>query len=395
VTDLGSNDPTGFPVTGGWFDDDPVADRQFFELCPTRGFMLESGTVLMGARLAFETYGRLNEDKSNAVLVHHALTGDMHPASHRAGRSEPGWWERVVGPGRTIDTTNVFVVCVNVLGGCGGSTGPLSINPTTGTWYGPTFPQVSIRDQVRAQAQLADHLGIGSWLSCVGGSMGAMQSIEWAVTYPDRVCSVVAIASTAAATAQQIGWSYAGRLAVRSDTNFKAGWYYENAPGHGPHRGMVAARALAMVHYRSDAEFNRRFGRTSRGDVVRDESAFDIESYLNYQGLKFVKRFDANSYLVLNRMMDLHDVGRGRGGVAKALARVRCPLLSASVTSDFLYPEYQQLELVDGFEAAGQWSQHVRIVADTGHDGFLTHGDQIEPHIHAFLDKVSCDYQGD
>ena len=379
------------PVTGGWFDDGPVADRQFFELCPDRGFALECGVTLRGARLAYETYGELDATASNAVLVHHALTGDMHPASHPVRRSEPGWWEKVVGPGLTIDTDRYFVVCVNVLGGCQGSTGPMSIDPSTGTWYGPTFPQVSIRDQVRAQAQLADHLGIERWLACVGGSMGGMQSLEWAVTYPDRVRSVVAIASTAAATPQQIGWSYAGRVAVMADTGYRDGWYYDAEPGEGPHAGLAAARVVAMIHYRSEGEFNRRFARNSRGDAAREGAAFDIERYLAYQGDKFVRRFDANSYLVLNRMMDLHDLGRGRGGVMAAMSRVRCPLLTASVTSDFLYPEYQQLELVDGFEAAGQWAQHVLIDADTGHDGFLTHGEQVEPHIHAFLDKVSAD----
>ena len=379
------------PVTGGWFDDGPVADRQFFELCPDRGFALECGVTLRGARLAYETYGELDATASNAVLVHHALTGDMHPASHPGRRSEPGWWEKVVGPGLTIDTDRYFVVCVNVLGGCQGSTGPMSIDPSTGTWYGPTFPQVSIRDQVRAQAQLADHLGIERWLACVGGSMGGMQSLEWAVTYPERVRSVVAIASTAAATPQQIGWSYAGRVAVMADTGYRDGWYYDAEPGEGPHAGLAAARVVAMIHYRSEGEFNRRFARNSRGDAAREGAAFDIERYLAYQGDKFVRRFDANSYLVLNRMMDPHDLGRGRGGVMAAMSRVRCPLLTASVTSDFLYPEYQQLELVDRFEAAGQWAQHVLIDADTGHDGFLTHGEQVEPHIHAFLDKVSAD----
>lgn len=388
-----SNSPSSsdLPVSGGWFDDDPPADRQFFDLCPDRGFTLEAGATLRGARLAFETYGELAPDRSNAVLVHHALTGDMHPAAHPHVGSEPGWWQNVVGPGLTIDTNRYFVVCANVLGGCQGSTGPMSIDPATGRWYGPTFPQVSIRDQVRAQAQLADHLGIDRWLACIGGSMGGMQSLEWAVTYPERVRSVAAIASTAAATAQQIAWSYAGRASVLADTGFRDGWYYDGAPGSGPHRGLAAARVVAMIHYRSDLEFNRRFGRNSRGDAAKEGSSFDIERYLDYQGQKFVRRFDANSYLVLNRMMDLHDLGRGRGGVTSALSRVRGPLLTASVTTDFLYPEYQQADLVAGFEAAGHWTQHVSITADTGHDGFLTHGDQVEPHIHAFLDKVSAD----
>ncbi|MEZ5281579.1 MAG: homoserine O-acetyltransferase [Acidimicrobiales bacterium] len=361
-----------------------------------RDFVLESGETLQAPVLAYETWGTLDDTASNAVLVCHALTGDSHAASHPKPHhhlSDEGWWERVVGPGKTIDTNRYFVVCANVLGGCQGSSGPASTNPSTAKRYGPDFPQVSVRDQVRAQAKLAEELGVESWLGVVGGSMGGMQALEWAVTFPDRVRSVAALATTAAASAQQIAWSQAGRMAVMADSGWNSGHYYDAAPGHGPHRGLATARVLAMIHYRSDLEFNARFGRlSSHGRPAAEHGAmFDIERYLAYQGSKFVRRFDANSYILLNRMMDLHDLGRGRGGVAAALSRVKCPLFTASVSTDFLYPEYQQRELVEGFEAAGQWATHVMIEADTGHDGFLTHGDQVEPQLQAFLDKIASD----
>lgn len=389
------NDPTNLPpVSGAWFDGDDPEDRQFSQFTRGRPFALESGEYLESPILAFETWGTLAPDASNAVLVCHALTGDSHAASHpntHNAHSADGWWERVVGPGRTIDTDKYFVVCANVLGGCQGSSGPASIDPATGMVYGPSFPQVSVRDQVRAQAKLADELGINSWVAVVGGSMGGMQSLEWAVTYPDRVRSVAALATTAAASAQQIAWSQAGRMAIMADSQWNDGWYYDAPPGRGPHRGLATARVLAMIHYRSDTEFNTRFGRrSSHGRPAFEHGAmFDIERYLSYQGAKFVRRFDANSYILLNHMMDLHDLGRGRGGVAAALNRVRCPLFTASVSTDFLYPDYQQTELVEGFEAAGQWATHVMIEADTGHDGFLTHGEQVEPQLQAFLDKIA------
>ncbi len=397
-------DPTNPPpVSGAWFEGDDPADRRFSQFTGGRPFVLESGESLELPDLAFETWGELNEDASNAVLVCHALTGDSHAASHPGGHtpeaahgtSPDGWWERVVGPGKTIDTNKYYAVCANVLGGCQGSTGPASVDPGAGMLYGPTFPQVSIRDQVRAQAKLADQLGIQTWVSVVGGSMGGMQALEWAVTFPDRVRSVAALASTACSTAQQIAWSQAGRMAIMADSHWNAGWYYGGGPGHGPHRGLATARVVAMIHYRSDTEFNRRFGRTSsHGQPAAEHGAeFDIERYLAYQGAKFVRRFDANSYIMLNHMMDLHDLGRGRGGIGPALSRVRCPLFTASVSTDFLYPEYQQRELVEGFEAAGQWTTHVMIDADTGHDGFLTHGEQVEPQLRSFLDKIASEPQ--
>jgi len=381
-----------YPVSGAWVPGDEPGRRQFHDVSEGRAFALEAGGNLSGAVLAFETWGELNAAGTNAVLVCHALTGD----SHAVGQPEPGhegggWWNQFLGSGQAIDPGRYFIVCCNLIGGCQGSTGPASIDPATGQRYGAAFPMVTIRDNVRAQAELADGLGISRWLAVVGGSMGGMQAIEWAVTYPNRVGGLVALATSAAASAQQIAWSLAGRASVLADAGYNGGDYYDAEPGSGPHAGLIAARVLAMIHYRSDSEFSRRFGRNnSRHSSVFDSGQmFDIERYLTYQGHQLVKRFDANSYLVLNRMMDLHDVGRKRGGVDRALRRASCPLLTASVTSDALYPQYQQLELSEAFKSRGIETTHVLIETDTGHDGFLTDADQVAPAVGKFIDELA------
>ncbi len=371
----------------------PVAERQFFDLSPDRPFALEGGGMLSGAEVCYETWGSLDGAASNAVLVCHALTGDAHAYGDAlAGQVTPGWWNDIVGPGRPIDTDRYFVVCANVLGGCQGTTGPASIDPSTGRSYGSRFPVVTIRDVVRSQRALAAHLGIDRWLAVVGGSMGGMQALEWAVSYPDRLGGLVVIASAAAASAQQIAWSRTGRQAIIDDPGFAGGDYYDREPGHGPHRGLANARRIAMIHYRSDEEFQRRFGRASNesGDPFRLDHRFDVESYLDYQADKMVRRFDANSYLLLNKMMDLHDVGRGRGGVERALERVRVPSLVMSVSTDFLYPRHQQMEIVDAL--SGRVAiEHVDITSDNGHDGFLTEPDQTGFPTGEFLDRLAKD----
>ncbi|MFT7650557.1 MAG: homoserine O-acetyltransferase [Candidatus Poriferisodalaceae bacterium] len=375
------------PASGAWFEHHPAAFRRFHELCPTRPFVLESGGSLPDARIAYETYGELNADASNAVLVHHALTGDSHahgPAA--AGQVTDGWWNDFVGPGRPIDSNKFFVVCANVLGSCQGSTGPASLNPATGERYGMSFPAVTIRDTVRSQASLATSLGIVRWHSVVGGSMGGMQSIEWAITYPERVGSLLFVASTAAASPQQIAWSRVGRQAILDDANFNGGTYYDAEPGKGPHRGLINARMIGMIHYRSDLEFDRRFARNSNDtNELRLDHEYDIETYLAYQGRKFVRRFDANSYIVLNKMMDMHDVGRGRGGVTNALQRITAPTLAMSVSSDFLYPRPQQVQLVEALRGRVPVDL-VDVISDNGHDGFLTEPDQVGPPMRAFLE---------
>lgn len=350
--------------------------------------------MLRGVDVAYETWGELAPDASNAVLVCHALTGDSHvagPSGH--GHPTEGWWDDLVGPGRAIDTDRWFVVCANVIGGCQGSTGPASLDPETGRPYGSRFPVVTIRDVVRSQAALADHLGIARWASVVGGSMGGMQALEWAVMYPDRLRSVAALATTAAAGAQQIAWSHVGRLAIAGDPNWRDGDYYDAPDGEGPHRGLALARAIAQIHYRTEPVFEERFARRTVEPVDRLSlwDRFQVESYLDYQGEKLVRRFDANSYLVLNKAMDLHDLGRGRGDVGHALDRVAAPVLTLSIDSDSLYPPYQQEQLRDGLAARGRLFDHVVISSPHGHDGFLLEPAQVGPPLAHLLDQVTTD----
>jgi len=377
------------PASGAWTPGDPLGGRRFHTVGHGRGFQLEGGGSLPEVQIAYQSWGRLDPGGTNAVLVCHALTGDSHAAGRAGpGHPTPGWWDALIGPGRCLDTDRYFVVCANVIGGCQGSTGPSSIDPRTGSAYGSTFPVVSIRDMVRAQASLADELGILRWHSIVGGSMGGMQALEWAVMFPDRVGSLVLASSTTQASAQQIAWSHIGRSAIAADPAFCGGDYYDQPPGAGPHGGLAVARMTAQVTYRSDEVFNDRFDRSLLGPLEFSlEPVFDVEGYLDYHGEKLARRFDANSYLRLNRAMDLHDVGRGRGGVEPALARVAAPTLVASVRSDGLYPPDQQRRMHDVLRSGGTPSTWVDIDSPHGHDGFLIETAQLAPKITAFLEE--------
>ncbi len=375
------------PASGGWKPSDPVGHRKFAEVCTNRCFALEFGGLLDSVTLAYETWGELDASAANAVLVCHALTGDSHAAGPSGnGHPTDGWWNDMIGPGRPLDTDRYFVVCVNVLGGCQGSTGPMSL-AADGKPYGSRFPMVSVRDMVRTQAMLADHLGISTWMAVVGGSMGGMQAIEWAAMYPRRVSSLVSIASTAAASAQQIAWSYAGRLAVINDPKWNDGDYYDAPDGEGPHEGFMLGRRIAQIHYRSDLSLHERFGRSTRDPLDRFEpwDRYQVESYLDHHGRKLAQRFDANSYLVLNRAMDMHDLGRGRGGLSAALARVTCPTLVVSIDSDDLYTPRQQEELRDGLRANGTPVEFEVLNSIHGHDGFLIEFDQLGPMVDNFV----------
>jgi homoserine O-acetyltransferase len=382
--------------SGAWRPGDPVGQRQFATVVEGRRFHLEGGGKLSEIVTAFETWGELNDDASNAVLVCHALTGDSH-AHGRAedGHPAPGWWDGLIGPGRALDTDRYFVVCPNVLGGCQGTTGPASDDPATGRPYGSSFPVVTIRDMVRVQALLADGIGIDRWQAVVGGSMGGMQCLEWAAMFPERVGCLVLIATTATASAQQIAWSMTGRRAVQLDPGFHGGDYYDCAPGEGPHRGLALARQIGQIHYRSEEVFESRFGRDlldpldGAGSFTLDQR-FEVEGYLDYHGEKLARRFDANSYLRLNKAMDLHDVGRGRGGPAEALARVSAPALVMSIRSDMLYPPYQQQALRDELRSSGLRVGYYDIESPDGHDGFLLETAQISPIIAAFLDGAQA-----
>ena len=379
------------PASGAWHPGDPPGGRRFLSLAVDRPLALEGGGTLRDVSLAYETWGQLDADGGNALLICHAWTGDSHvtgPAGH--GHPTSGWWEGAVGPGLAIDTERWFVVCANVVGGCQGSTGPASIDLATGRPYGSRFPVVSIRDMVRTQASLADHLGVRQWCSVIGGSMGGMQVLEWAVTYPQRVRSIVPIATCAQATAQQIAWGAIGRRAVRLDPRWRGGDYYDAEPGDGPTEGLAIARMVAQVTFRSDDVFTDRFGRqlADAGEGFSLWQRFEVERYLDHHGDKLVRRFDANSYLVIGKAMDLHDIGRGRGGLEPAMARVKVPTLTMGISSDVLYPTYQQRQIHELLWRQGTPSEYVEIESPHGHDGFLLDLDQVGPALARFLDDM-------
>jgi homoserine O-acetyltransferase len=380
------------PATGAWQPGDPVGRRRFLDLPPGRPFALEGGGLLSGVSLAYETWGELDDSGSNAVLVCHALTGDSHASGAQgAGHPTPGWWDGAIGPGRALDTDRYFVVCVNVLGGCQGTTGPASPHPDDGKPYGSRFPVVSVRDMVRTQAMVADHLGVRQWLSVLGGSMGGMQVLEWGVMYPERVRSLVPIATCLAATAQQIGWWSTGRRVIRMDPRWQGGDYYDAPDGEGPHESLSIARMISQITFRSDNVFTDRFGRgvVEPLDGFSMWQRFEVERYLEYHGDKLVRRFDANSYLLLTKAMDLHDLGRGRGGAAAALERVKVPILSLGVSSDLLYPSYQSREIADlALFAAGREAEYVEIDSPHGHDAFLIETEQVGVALRRFLERV-------
>jgi len=386
---------TDLPVTGAWQPGDPVAHRRFADVSAGRPFTLEGGGQLAGVTMAYETWGELNDTATNAVLVCHALTGDAHAAgSQGPGQPTPGWWDELIGPGRAIDTTVFHVVCINLLGGCQGSTGPASPEPATGIPWGSRFGVVTVRDMVRAQRAVADQLGIAQWAAVVGGSMGGMVALEWAVMFPERVRALASIASCAASSATQIANNANQRRAIAFDPAWQGGDYYDAPPGGGPHRGLALARQMAQVTYRTPGEFDERFGRATidpLDDGLGLWQRFDIEGYLDHHGAKLVRRFDANSYLVLTRAMDLHDVGRGRGGIGAALQRVQARCLTMSVASDALYPPHQQEELRDGLRAAGVACTHTVVESPHGHDGFLLEPEQVGAGLRSLLEEVASD----
>lgn len=393
LADLGRRaHPSALPASGAWQQGDDPGRRQFVPLAPGRPFALEGGGQLRDAEVAFETFGTLAPDASNAVLVCHALTGDSHAAGGLTpGHAAPGWWDGAIRPGGGIDLDRYFVVCVNVLGGCQGSTGPASPHPDDGRPYGARFPVVSIRDMVRSQAVIADELGIRRWHSVIGGSMGGMQALEWGVMYPERVASIVVLASCEAASAQQIGWWSAGRRIIRLDPAWRDGDYYDAAPGEGPHEGLAVARMVSQITFRSDDVFTDRFGRelVESLDGFQLWQRFQVERYLEYHGDKLVRRFDANSYLVLTKAMDLHDLGRGRGGCPAALRRLRCPLLTIGVSSDILYPPYQSREIAEHAAATGVVASYRELDSPHGHDAFLIEHETVADMIGPFLAETA------
>jgi homoserine O-acetyltransferase len=364
------------PVTGAWREGDPVGRRRFQTLFESRAHVLEACGRLDHVAVAYETWGELSPARDNAVLVLHALTGDSHAAGPAGpGHSQAGWWDAIVGPGKAIDTRRFFVVCPNVLGGCQGTTGPASTNPATGRPYGSTFPTVTIRDQVVIEAGLADALGIDRWAAVVGGSMGGQRALEWAVSFPARVPRMVVLAAGARATAEEIALCSLQIRAIELDPAFRGGDYYDADPGEGPWRGMCLARAIGQVSYRTEAEFDERFGDGHEGDEQPlDGGRYAVESYLEHHGEKLASRFDANTYITLSRAMNHHDVGRGRGGIAAALARITGEVTIAGISSDRLYP----LRLQEQLAALIPRNSGVEVIQSiSGHDGFLTENEAV------------------
>lgn len=358
-----------------WADPDPLP--------------LDCGQVLTGVEVAYETWGRLDATGDNAVVICHALTGDAHAAGVHPGESRPGWWDPLIGPGRAVDTDRYFVVCANVLGGCQGTTGPASPAPADGLPYGSRFPPVTVRDLVRLQARLVQALGVRGIAAVLGGSLGGMQVLEWAVCYPGLVRGAVTIGAALAHAAQGIAYNLIGREAIMLDPAWQGGDYY--GTGQAPTRGLSLARMIGMITYQSAESMRRKFDRrrvaADAESYYRPAARFQVENYLYYQGESLVRRFDANSYLVLSRAMDLHDLAHGRGSLAAALQQIdpATRVLAVGINSDILFPPPLQQEIAAQATAAGRRARYAEIDSPWGHDAFLIEYNQLGGIVSAFL----------
>jgi homoserine O-acetyltransferase/O-succinyltransferase len=379
------DDESGHWSTGAWREGTAEGTRLSADIGSLR---LEAGGALPQVRVAYETWGTLNAARDNAIMVEHALTGDSHVCG-QAGEGHPtaGWWQGLIGPGCPLDTDQWFVVSSNVIGGCQGTTGPSSRAPDGHPW-GSRFPFVTIRDQAAAEAALADKLGISVWAAVLGGSMGGMRALEWAVTYPERVRRCIVIASCAYASAEQIAWCQPQLLAIRQDPDFAGGDYYGRAQG--PDLGLGLARRIAHVTYRSEPELHSRFGRAAQGEEqpLGGGGRYAVESYLDHHADTLAARFDANSYVVLTESMNSHDVGRARGGVQAALDRVTADLVVVAVDSDRLYPARLSHEIAAASARSGP--THL-ITSDHGHDGFLIEIGQVGEIVRESLSRAVRD----
>lgn len=369
-------------------DTRPIVEPQSFTFAepPDAGLPLESGRTLGPVTLAYETYGRLNEKKNNAVLVCHAFSGNAHVSGfHSPDDKSAGWWDDMVGPGKAVDTDRYFVICSNVLGGCSGSTGPSSVNQTTGRPYGLDFPVVTIRDMVEAQRRLVDHLGIQNLLAVIGGSMGGMQALQWAASFPDRVRSVIPIATTLKHSPQQIALDEVGRQAVMADPDWNRGGYYGGKP---PEKGLALARMIGHITYMSDRSMEDKFSRKLKDGKVSFSFAtdFEVEGYLRYRGDNFVKRFDANSYLYITKAMDYFDLSGDRlFGDGRTIGT---RFLVIAFHSDWLYPLYQSREIVHLLKMRGVDATYCEINSTYGHDAFLLEIEEESRLIRHFLAKT-------
>lgn len=366
-----------------------VQTRSFTFAEPPNELELDCGRKLGPVTIAYETYGRLNEDRSNAILILHALSGDAHAAGfHTPTDPKPGWWDPMIGPGKAFDTEKYFVICSNVIGGCRGSTGPSSIDPNTGKPYGLTFPIITIGDMVRAQRQLIAHLGIERLLAVAGGSMGGMQALEWITRYPEVTRSGLVIAAAHFNGAQAIAFDAVGRHAIQADPTFKGGHYYGGAI---PAQGLSIARMLGHITYLSDESMRAKFGRALRSTTQYSydfASEFSVETYLDYQGEQFVNRFDANSYLYITKAIDYFDLTAPYGSLDKAFERVRSRVMVLSYSSDWLYPPYQSQEMVNSLLRMKKDVTYCNIESDYGHDAFLLEVGVMKKLIGGFLEHV-------
>jgi homoserine O-acetyltransferase len=361
--------------------------RYFTFAHPPDELTLESGEKLGPITLAYETYGELNQQKSNAALVLHALSGDAHAAGFLKGDATPGWWDNLIGPGKGLDTNKYSVICSNIIGGCKGSTGPSSINPQTGQPYGLDFPIITIGDMMNAQRRLIDHLGIEKLLTVIGGSMGGMHVLQWMVAYPDRICSAIPIATTMKHTPQQIAFNEVGRQAVMADPNWKKGRYYGSSK---PAKGLAVARMIGHVTYMSDVSMAEKFGRKFKTNKEADKfgAEFEVEGYLRYRGDNFVKRFDANSYLYITKAIDYFNILNGKN-LADIFKGLKAKVLVIAFKSDWLYPAYQSQEIVKACKLAGVDTTYCEINSTYGHDAFLLEVEEETHLIKHFLNTVS------
>jgi homoserine O-acetyltransferase len=377
--------PSGFPTNRISMTDDQRFGLSRHVTLPGP-LRLDGGVLLSPVDIAYETYGTLAPDGSNAILICHALTGDQYVASDHPITGKPGWWTRMVGPGKPIDPARHFVVCANVLGSCMGSSGPATVNPATGQPWAMSFPVITIRDMVRAQAMLLDHLGVGT-ITLVGGSMGGMQALSWAATFPDRVTKAVVIASTARHTAQNIAFHEVGRQAIMADPNWRGGAYY--GAGDPPAAGLAVARMAAHITYLSEAGLTEKFGRRLQAREAKSfgfDADFQVESYLRHQGLSFTDRFDANSYLYITRAMDYFDLAEEHGGLlANAFKGVKTRFALVSFDTDWLYPTPESRAIVHALNAAGAAVSFVELSSPFGHDAFLLDSPELNRVVDGFL----------
>ncbi|PZU56597.1 MAG: homoserine O-acetyltransferase [Sphingobium sp.] len=348
---------------------------------------LDCGVAFGPVDIAYETYGTLDPERSNAILICHALTGDQYVASENPVTKKPGWWWRMVGPGKPVDPARHFIVCANVLGSCMGSSGPASIDPATGRPFAMRFSVITIADMVRAQALLLDHLGVGRLRAVIGGSMGGMQALTWPTLYPDRTESVIVIASTARHSAQNIAFHEVGRQAIMADPRWRGGDYY--ADGDVPSAGLAVARMAAHITYLSEAGLTEKFGRRLQARETKTfgfDADFQVESYLRHQGLSFVERFDANSYLYITRAMDYYDIAEDHGGsLARAFANTRARFCLVSFDTDWLYPTAESRSIVHALNAGGAEASFVELSSPFGHDAFLLEAPELNRVVDGFL----------